>query len=65
MLGSRKFRAAMKELFEPFLASEGFTGNYPHYQRKESDDLQLLSIIYDKWGGGFVLEFAHHPHVSG
>jgi hypothetical protein len=59
--GSRKIRAAMKKLFEPFLATEGFTGKYPHFQRKESDDLQLLSVIYDKWGGGFVLEFAHHP----
>ncbi|MFC3195934.1 DUF4304 domain-containing protein [Marinicella sediminis] len=61
MAGSRKIRAAMKKLFEPFLANEGFTGKYPHFQRKEMGDIQLLSVIYDKWGGGFVLEFAHHP----
>jgi len=61
MAGSRKIRVAMKKLFEPFLAAEGFTGKYPHFQRKEGGDLQLLSVIYDKWGGGFVLEFAHHP----
>ena len=23
--------------------------------------LQLLSVIYDKWGGGLALEFARHP----
>ena len=61
MSNSRKIRAAMKKLFEPFLAAEGFSGKYPHFQRKEADDLQLLSVVYDKWGGGFVLEFAHHP----
>lgn len=61
MAGSRKLRAAMKKLLEPFLAAQGFTGKYPHFQRKRSNHLQLLSVIYDKWGGGFVLEFAHHP----
>ncbi len=61
MAGSRKIRAAMKKLFEPFLAEQGFTGKYPHFQRKESGNLQLLSVIHDKWGGGFVLEFANHP----
>jgi hypothetical protein len=61
MAGSRKIRAAMKKMFEPFIVNEGFTGKYPHFQRKESGSLQLLSVIYDKWGGGFVLEFAHHP----
>lgn len=61
MSGSRKMRAAMKKLLEPFLAAQGFTGKYPHFQRKGSNNLQLLSLIYDKWGGGFVLEFAHHP----
>ncbi len=61
MATSRKLRAAMKKLFEPFLEAQGFTGKYPHFQRKGSNNLQLLSVIYDKWGGGFVLEFAHHP----
>lgn len=61
MAGSRKIRAAMKKLFEPLLLNEGFTGKYPHFQRRESGELQLLSVIYDKWGGGFVLEFASHP----
>ena len=51
----------MRKLFEPFLANEGFAGKYPNFRRKESGDLQLLSVIYDKWGGGFVLEFAIHP----
>jgi len=61
MSGSRKVRAAIKKLLEPFMADEGFIGKYPHFQRKEEGDLQLVSVIYDKWGGGFVLEFACHP----
>lgn len=61
MTGSRKIRTAIKKLLEPLLTDEGFDGKYPHFQRKEEGDLQLLSVIYDKWGGGFVLEFACHP----
>ncbi len=64
MAGSRKIRAAMKKMLEPFLANEGFTGKYPHFQRKESGSLQLLSVIYDKWGGGFVLEFVGKAKVK-
>ena len=61
MPNSRKVRTAMKKFLEPFLKEEGFTGKFPHFQRKEGESLQLLSVIYDKWGGGFVLEFANHP----
>lgn len=60
MASSRKIRTAIKKLLEPVLLAEGFTGKYPHFQRKEGGKLQLLSLLYDKWGGGFVLEFACH-----
>ena len=61
MSGNRIFRSAMKKLLEPKLAHEGFTGKYPHFRRSDGEVLHLLSVIYDKWGGGFVLEFAAHP----
>ena len=60
MAKSQKIRAASKKVLEPFLADQGFQGKHPHFQRREGDTLHLLSVIYDKWGGGLVLEFARH-----
>lgn len=51
-------RRAIRAVLEPHLEQEGFGGKYPHFQRVEGDDLHLLSIVHDKYGGGFVLEFA-------
>lgn len=51
-------RSAMRKVLEPHLAREGFVGKYPHFQRVEGDVLHLLSVVHDKYGGGFVLEFA-------
>lgn len=31
------------------------------FRESNKGDIQLLSVIRDKWGGSFVLEFAHHP----
>ncbi|MEO0425120.1 MAG: DUF4304 domain-containing protein [Pseudomonadota bacterium] len=60
MASSRKVRAALKKLLEPHLEAEGFSGRYPHFRRREGERLHLLSVVHDKWGGGFVLEFADH-----
>lgn len=54
-------RKAFAQILEPRLLAEGFVGKHPHYQRQTNEHLHLLSIIYDKWGGGFVLEFARFP----
>lgn len=58
MKPSQSVRSAIKKLLEPRLAQTGFNGKYPHYQRVEDEALHLLSIVHDKHGGGFVLEFA-------
>ena len=36
-------------------------GKFPDFQRFENGNLQLLSIEFDKYGGGFFLEFACQP----
>lgn len=51
----------MRDVFEPHLKTEGFVGKHPHYRRHEGTTLHLLSVIYDKTGGGFAFEFANHP----
>lgn len=43
------------------MAELGFDVRYPHFQRKREGELQLVSLIHDKWGGGLFLEFARHP----
>ncbi len=63
MSKSRTIRNALKKRLEPHLADEGFLGRYPHFRRPEGDMLHLLSVVHDKWGGGFVLEFG--PHAPG
>ena len=45
----------------PALKTDGFRGKFPDFQRSENGCLHLLSIEFDKNGGGFFLEFACHP----
>jgi len=50
----------LKKTLVPILESEGFQGKYPDFQRLEKEVLHLLSIVFDKNGGGFFLEFSSH-----
>ena len=58
---NRSIKSALKSILAPHLTAEGFTGQSPEYVRREGETLHLLSVQYDKWGGGFYLEFAAHP----
>ncbi len=58
---NKQIRAALKKTLVPFLEAEGFAGKFPEFNRTEKEELQLLSVQFDKWGGGFFLEFARHP----
>lgn len=57
----KKMRNAMKKALVPYLKAEGFNGKFPSFQRKEKQLLHLLTVQFDKHGGGFFLEFAIHP----
>lgn len=58
-----KLRSALKVRFAPYLEPEGFYGKFPEFKCKEHGMLHLLSVEFDRWGGGFFLEFA--PHAPG
>ena len=58
---TKHIRAALKQTLVPFLVSEGFVGKFPEFKRHEGGELHLLSVEFDKWDGGFFLEFAPHP----
>ena len=54
-------RNTIKKTLVPYLETEGFNGKFPSFQRKEKHMLHLLTVQFDKHGGGFFLEFAYHP----
>ena len=58
---NKNIKAALKNVLVPHLAAEGFTGQFPEFIRREGNTLHLLSIQFNKWGGGFFLEFEPHP----
>jgi hypothetical protein len=49
---------ALKQLFVPLLRERGFKGSFPHFRRISPGRIDLLTIQFDKWGGGFVIELA-------
>ena len=54
-------RKILKKHLVPTLKTEGFHGTFPDFQRHEDGNLHLLSVVFDKNGGGFFLEFSRHP----
>src|SRR5579863_10301596 len=53
--------AEIKTVVQPFLRSNGFAGSFPHYRKKTSTEIDLLTIQFDRHGGGFVIEIARCP----
>jgi hypothetical protein len=52
---------ALRKYFVPVLREKGFTGTHPHYRRIGTKKIDLLTIQFDKWGGGFRIEVAKCP----
>jgi uncharacterized protein DUF4304 len=50
--------AALKAEFVPALKARGFKDSFPHFRRIEPDKIDLHTVQFDKWGGGFVIEIA-------
>jgi len=50
--------AALKAHLLPVLRDHGFKGSLPHLRRARENRIDLLTIQFDKWGGGFVIEIA-------
>jgi hypothetical protein len=48
--------AALRETFVPVLRARGFKGSLPHFRRLLPDRVDLLSVQFDRHGGGFVVE---------
>jgi len=48
--------SSLKRIFVPALRERGFKGSLPHFRRPMTDGIDLLTVQFDKWGGGFVIE---------
>jgi len=47
---------ALKEVFVPALKMRSFKGSFPHFRRFAQDHIDLLTIQFDRHGGGFIIE---------
>ena len=61
MTQSKLVRKMLKQKLVPLLETQGFRGKFPDFQRIEDQQLHLLSVEFDKYGGGFFIEIAVHP----
>jgi hypothetical protein len=52
---------ALKAQVVPALRARGFRGSLPHFRRAGTDRIDLLTIQFDRHGGGFVVEIATCP----
>ena len=49
-------KLALRQQFVPCLRERGFKGSLPHFRRVQESGIDLLTVQFDKWGGGFVIE---------
>jgi Domain of unknown function (DUF4304) len=49
---------ALKKLFVPALRERGFKGSFPHFRRSYKDRIDLLTVQFDRHGGGFIIEIS-------
>ncbi|MGA8154228.1 MAG: DUF4304 domain-containing protein [Terriglobales bacterium] len=51
--------SSLQKLFVPALRERDSKGSLPHFRRPMVDRIDLLTIQFDKWGGGFVIEISN------
>lgn len=53
--------SSLKKLFVPALRERGFNGAFPHFRRISDDRIDLLTVQFDRYGGGFIIEISKCP----
>lgn len=49
---------ALKSVLVPRLRGLGFGGTLPHFRRRKTSGVDLLTVQFDRHGGGFVVEIS-------
>ncbi|MBT2606396.1 DUF4304 domain-containing protein [Bacillus sp. ISL-53] len=52
---------ALKQVVIPILREQGFKGSFPHFRRFNENNIDLITLQFNKWGGSFVVELATWP----
>jgi Domain of unknown function (DUF4304) len=60
-MNRQSMNAALRDRFVPSLRKRGFKGSLPHFRRVSEDRVDLLTVQFDKYGGGFVIEISRCP----
>jgi hypothetical protein len=50
--------SSLRRLFVPALRGRGFKGSLPHFRRLRKTQIDLLTVQFDRHGGGFVIEIS-------
>lgn len=59
MTERERMKQALFTHFLPVLSEMGFDGEWPNYRRVLRGRVDLLSIVFDKWGGAFAMEISY------
>src|ERR1700734_3774513 len=52
---------ALRATVVPWLRARGYVGGLPHFRRMGSTVVDVLTFVFDKWGGGFTVEIGQCP----
>ncbi len=52
---------SLKKIVVPYLREHGFKGTFPHFRRKNEDNIDLITFQFNRYGGSFVVELATCP----
>ncbi len=52
---------AIKNIIVPVLKEHGFKGSFPHFRRKNENNIDLITFQFNRWGGSFVIELTICP----
>ncbi|MGM0920836.1 MAG: DUF4304 domain-containing protein [Bacillota bacterium] len=47
---------ALKKIVIPVLRKQAFKGSFPHFRRKNENNIDLITFRLNKWGDSFVVE---------
>lgn len=54
-------KSSLKKFFVPALRRRGFSGSLPHFRRIGTRQVDLLTVQFDRHGGGFIKEISKCP----
>jgi hypothetical protein len=57
-MSREEMNAALNAYYVPALRQRGFKGSLPHLRRRREGRIDLVTIQFDRHGGGFVVEIA-------